>query len=498
MAEDQAKPDGNDNVFDLNFWRETHPKEEGEEGGGGDGRPPAGGGVVVGPEPTYASDDHLALEVARRLNGTWHYVARWGEWVFWNGQLWVRDTGLAVMRHVRGVSRWCSTEIINFATPPGAKVKTIRSLARTVSNGRTHFNVERLARTDERLARDSTDFDADQWLLNTPGGIVDLRTGALFPHDKNQLMTQMAGATPEGDCPVWMRFLGEFTGGDHLYQEYLKRAVGYSLTGSTEEEMFLFLYGPANTGKSKFVETVRALHGTYGCSASMDTFIATQNHGHATEIARFVGKRLVTAAETDEGCRWDQQRMTTLTGRDEITANFMRQDQFSYYPQFLLMFAGNHRPRIMADGGAMRRRMHLLPCRHRPAKIDKHLIDKLKAELGGIMKWAVMGAVLWKEHGLNPPPIVTEATEDYFLTEDALSGWLDERCELVKSANSLTRDLYPDYKAWAKTANEYVLSEKRFTNAMLNMGFAPWKQVGTRRHGFTGIVLKTSNEELPI
>jgi hypothetical protein len=92
---------------------------------------------------------------------------------------------------------------------------------------------------------------------------------------------------------------------------------------------------------------------------------------------------MVTAAETDEGCRWDQQRMTTLTGRDEITANFMRQDQFSYHPQFLLAFAGNHRPRIAADGGAMRRRMHLLPCRHRPKQIDKHLIDKLKAELGG-------------------------------------------------------------------------------------------------------------------
>jgi putative DNA primase/helicase len=97
-------------------------------------------------------------------------------------------------------------------------------------------------------------------------------------------------------------------------------------------------------------------------------------HGHATEIARFVGKRLVTAAETDEGCRWDQQRMTTLTGRDEITANFMRQGQFSYYPKFLLMFAGNHRPRILADGGAMRRRMHLLPCRHRPAKLDTRLM----------------------------------------------------------------------------------------------------------------------------
>jgi putative DNA primase/helicase len=499
MAEDQAKPD-DENVIDLNFWRETNPrKEDTEDEGGGGGPPPPGGGQVVGPEAVWASDDQLALMLAARLEGTWHYVARWGEWVFWDGHVWVRDAGFAVMRHVRAVCRWVSSEIIRFATPTETPhKKVIPTLARTVSNGRTHFNVERLTRTDERVSRNSDDFDANQWLLNTPGGIVDLRTGGLFPHDKDQLMTQMAGATPEGDCPVWMGFLCEFTNGDQDYQYYLQRLVGYSLTGSTEEEIFVFLHGPANTGKSKFVETVRALQGTYGCSASMDTFIATQMHGHATEIARFVGKRLVTAAETDEGCRWDQQRMTTLTGRDEITANFMRQDQFSFYPQFLLMFAGNHRPRVLADGGAMRRRMHLLPCRHRPAKLDKRLIDSLKAELGGIMKWAVLGAVLWKEHGLNPPAIVKQATEDYFVSEDALSAWIDQRCDLHKSFNSLTRDLYPDYKAWAKAANEYVLSEKRFTNAMLNMGFPPWTDSRSRRHGFTGIALKASNDELPM
>jgi putative DNA primase/helicase len=126
------------------------------------------------------------------------------------------------------------------------------------------------------------------------------------------------------------------------------------------------------------------------------------------------------------------------------------------------------------------------------------LIDKLKGELGGIMKWAVLGAVLWREQGLNPPLVVVQATDDYFTTEDALSGWIDERCDLVKSLTSVTRDLYPDYKAWAKTANEFVLSEKRFTNAMLNMGFVPWKHEKTRRHGFVGIALKASNEELPL
>jgi putative DNA primase/helicase len=491
MSEDQ----GNDKVVDLKFsdenvvnlkdhWREHQPDDR--HGGGKGGPPDGGGGEIVGPTPTWASDDALALELARRLDGSWHYVPLWDDWFYWDGHLWRRDAGLSVLNPIREVCRWVSAGI------------DTKSLARTVSNGRTIFNVEKLARADDRIQRNIDDFDADDWSINTPGGIIDLRTGELYEHRREKLMTQMAGATPEGDCPVWRKFLGEFTGGDQPYQDYLQRVVGYSLTGSTEEEMFVFLYGPANTGKSKFIQAVRLLHGTYGCSSSMDTFIATQNHGHNTQIAKFVGKRLVTASETDEGCRWDQQRMTQLTGRDEISANFMRQDEFEYYPKFLLMFAGNHRPRLFSDGGAMRRRMHLLPCKHRPAKIDKHLIDKLKAELGGIMKWAVLGAVLWKQHGLMPPPIVTQATNDYFVAEDVLSAWIDERCDVTKSHEAQTRDLYNDYKAWAKAANEYVLSENRFSEALANLGYNRRLHSRTRRSSFVGIGLRTSNDELPM
>jgi putative DNA primase/helicase len=483
---EQAKPEAE--VVDLNFWRETRPPKEDDQGGGGGGGPPPGGdgGDADGVLPTWASHDALVLQVAGKLDGDWHYVGEWGKWYFWNRRLWVRDEVLRVTLPIREVCRWTSGRL------------EVKSLARHVSSSNTILGIEKLLRSDDRMACGAEVFDANEWLINTPGGIVDLRTGELFPHDKKQLMTQMAGATPEGDCPVWKRFLNELTGRDQAYQDYLQRLVGYSLTGSTTEEIFAFLHGPANTGKSKFVETVRSLHGTYGCASSMDTFIATQNHGHNTQIAKFVGKRLVTAAETDEGCRWDQQRMTTLTGGDEVSANFMRKDEFEYHPQFLLMFHGNHRPRLFSDGGAMRRRLHLLPFLHRPVKIDKHLIDKLKAELGGIMRWAVLGAVLWKQHGLMPPPIVTEATDDYFISEDMLAAWIDERCEMDKSREALTRELYNDYKAWAKAANEYVLSEKRFVNALINLGFRRFMDGRTRKSTFSGIGLRMSNEQLGV
>jgi putative DNA primase/helicase len=522
MSEDQEEPQGEnaqqaENVFDLNYWREihTHKEEDKRGGGGGDGGDDGGNGGPPEdgdsgdsePRPAWASDDAIASQTAARLDTRWYYVPHWGKWFCWNGKVWKRDEGLTVLNRVREVCRAVSAKIL-FRASVDAKIgapagksdepRMTPALARSVSSGRTIFNVERLARADERIQRNVEDFDANEWLLNTPGGIVDLRTGELYEHRREQLMTQMAGATPEGDCPVWRKFLREFTEGDQDYENYLQRLVGYSLTGSTEEECFAFLYGPANTGKSKFIQTVRLLHGSYGCGASMDTFVATQHHAHATEIARFVGKRLVTAAETDEGCRWDQQRMTSLTGRDEITANFMRQDQFSFYPKFLLMFHGNHRPRLTSDGGAMRRRMHLLPCRHRPSAVDRRLIDKLQAELGGIMKWGVLGSVLWKQHGLTPPQVVTEATDDYFVAEDLLLAWIEERCDVGSARDALTRDLYNDYKAWAKAANEYVLSERRFSEALANLQFKRKLHPRSRKSSFVGIALRVANDELSL
>jgi putative DNA primase/helicase len=472
-------------VVNLNFWREGKTREEERRGGGG-GPPAAPPPGDEGPVPTWASDDELALQLAGRLVPDWLYVKAEEKWLRWDSQRWLKDEIGAVTERVRGICRGTSAKIDS------------GSLARQVSKGSTISAVERLARSDNRIARTPADFDSDPLLLNTPGGIVDLATGELHPHDRRRLMTQMAGAAPEGDCPHWLRFLHEITGNDHDYQNYLQRLIGYSLTGLTDEEIFVFLHGPSNTGKSKFVEALRALHGTYAGNASMSTFVATQAERHTQDIAKFVGKRLVTAAETDEGRRWDQQRMTQLTGRDLVDAHFMHKNDFSYYPQCLLLFHGNHRPRLSSIASAMRRRMHLLPFKHLPSVVDKYLIDKLKAELGGIMRWAVLGAVLWRVHGLKPPPIVTEATNEYFIHEDILQAWIDERCFVDKSFRTLTRELHADYQAQTKAAGEYVLPQNRFVDALEGLGFDRWQDRKTRQRGIAGLQLIAHPAGLPI
>jgi putative DNA primase/helicase len=315
----------------------------------------------------------------------------------------------------------------------------------------------------------------------------------------------MTGAAPYGDCPHWRRFLEEVTGGDEEYQRYLQRLAGYSLCGDKSEEIFVFLYGPSNTGKSKFVECMRLLHGDYGTAAPMNSFLISHIEQHPTDIAGFVGRRLVTASETEEGRRWDQQRLTTLTGRDRVSARFMRGNFFEYMPTFLLMFHGNWRPRIGAVSDALKRRMHLLPFMHKPVKIDQHLLDKFRGELEGIMAWALRGCLEWQEQKvekLGPPAKVTAATDEYFELEDTIGHWIDENCDVdplnTGALYAGSRELYSDFVAWQK-GKGWVLSESIFVGRLeLIQGVRRSSRLPNGKRGFYGIALKRRQTTLDL
>jgi putative DNA primase/helicase len=450
--------------------------DDDDDKGGGPPGPPGGGGEHSD-DPAWGTENYLAVELVNRIVGEWRYVAEWDDWLCWDGTRWAVDNTLAYLLPGRRLAfDW-------------ARIVHTPGWARQINKAQTIMAVTRLARPDKRIATKVAAIDAKLWLYNTPGGTVDLHTGQCLPHNRDDLFMKIAGAAPAGNCPHWRRFLDEVTGGDRDYRNYLQRLVGYSLTGTCEEEIFVFLYGPSNTGKSKFVETIRLLHGDYGASAPMDTFTKYIGERHPTDLAGFIGKRLVTAAETEEGRRWDQQRLTQLTGRDRISARFMRGDFFEYIPQFLLLFHGNFRPKLSEASDAMRRRMQLLPFMNKPAVIDRKLLDKFRAELGGIMVWAIEGAVLWREHGLRPPKVVTEATDLYFELENTMGEWLEERCVLGNPDDrELGRALYDDFFVWMKLRGESYVPPDRQFRGRLEM-IQGVKRAASHRNGraFTGI-----------
>ena len=436
--------------------------------------------VVSSDESVWGTEDALALAFTRRYHRDWRYVAAWGRWLVWDGQRWRNEDTLAATDLIRSVCRQTALRADD------------RKVAAKLASSGTVGGVERLARADRRHAATTDEWDADPWLLNTPGGVVDLKTGRTRANDRGDRMTKITTATPRGECPQWRSFLNDVTGGDQKLQDYLQRMVGYALTGSTREHALFFLYGTGANGKSVFVNTLADILGDYATNAPMDTFMETRTDRHPTDMAGLRGARFVAAIETEQGRRWAESKVKNLTGGDKISARFMRQDFFEFFPQFKLFVAGNHKPAIRNIDEAMKRRLHLIPFTITvpPEKRDKHLQQKLLAERDGILAWALEGCLAWQRLGrLDPPQQVLDATDEYFEEEDAIGEFLDEDCQQSAVAREAISAIYQRWRERAERRGEYVGTSRWLTQQLINRGFAR-----TRLHGgakaLSGLSLK--------
>ena len=427
----------------------------------------------------YSNEDGLALAFSHQFAQDWRYCSSWSKWLVWNGVRWNVDKVLYVMHLCRTVCRCAAM----YADTP--KSKSRLASASTISA------IERIVRSDPRHSATVEEWDVNTWLLNTPGGIVDLKTGARGPHDRARRMTKVTTATPQGECPVWRNFLVNVTGGDAELQNYLQRVVGYCLTGDLSTHALFFLYGTGANGKSVFVNVISTVLGDYAANAPMDTFMESRTDRHPTDLAGLRGARFVSATETEQGRRWNESKIKAITGGDHITARLMHQDFFTYAPQFKLLIAGNHKPAIRNIDEAMRRRMHLIPFTITvpPEKRDPLLTEKLLAERDGILAWALEGCLMWQQLGLKQPATVVQATEEYFEAEDAMGRWLAERCNLGPNQKALTATLFNDWKQWSELAGEYTGTQRRFSDALLARRFEKWRNsMGVR--GYVGLDLK--------
>lgn len=431
------------------------------------------------PRAPEFSDEALALGFAAKHRDDLRYVAAWGRWLSWRGDHWREDRTLSAFDRVRMVCR---------AAADGCRTS---ATAKALASAKTVGAVHTLARSDRRLAATVDQWDNDPWLLNTPTGIVDLRTGRSQAHRRDDYCTKITAVAPGGGCPVWLKFLDRVTGGDKELQLFLQRMAGYALTGLTREHAMFFLYGTGANGKSVFLNTISHILDGYATSAPIETFIASNAERHPTDLAGLRGARLVTAIETEEGRRWAEAKLKVLTGGDPVSARFMRQDYFEFTPQFKLVVAGNHRPGLRSVDEAIRRRLHLIPFTVTipEDERDDELPEKLKAEWGGILAWMIEGALEWSLTGLDVPNAVRAATEEYFATEDALAQWMSECCRVDPQGYATAAILFASWKAWAELAGEPSGNMKRFSQALAARGFQPRRQGGTGRNGFEGIDL---------
>jgi putative DNA primase/helicase len=478
-----------------------HRQRVGERGGGGRGARSA--------DVVEAHDIGVANLFIARFGEDVRYLKKFKAWYVWDTIRWREDWTHRVEDWVR---RLCE-EL-------GDKADTNKAQAERASHKKVAA-VLALARTYHAEVNMTPDqFDRDANLLNTPRGVVDLRTGELRPARRDDYMTMVTAVapTPPGEpsaCPRWDAFMRRIHPSAAV-REFLDMWGGYCLTGHTREHSFAIHHGTGSNGKSVMLTTQLRIWGDYGISARIEAFTFTQNEAHPTEIARLAGKRFVVANETEQGRRLAESRIKLLTGGDRVVARFMRKDEFEFEPQLKLNIVGNFKPRLSSTDEAMRRRLLLVPYATTipEAERDEGLSDALWKEAPAILDRFIEGAHRWYAEGLCKPPEVRAATDDYIEGEDVLGQFLTDECVTGEAADALAKvlmreqrdrgrvlddrlwsgssQLFAAWKSWKLLRGELAGSEKGFIQALTRrpeLGLRE-RRSSTGNRGFTGIGLK--------
>lgn len=314
-------------------------------------------------------------------------------------------------------------------------------------------------------------FDKDFDLFNTQNGYLNLKTGELKEHDKQQYFTKISNVeyTDKSDCPKWEEFLNDIFLGNQELIKFIQRAVGYSLSGHTTEQVLMVLYGNGRNGKSVFLDILNEIFGNYATNIQPQAIMASKTQSDASpEIAKLDGARLVTTTEPNEGERFDEGLLKQLTGGDRVSARKLYENEFEFTPQFKLWMATNHKPYVRGRDDGIWRRFVIIPFEKQiPLKeIDRDLTNKLKKELPAIMKWCVDGFLEWQRIGLSEPAIIKEQRDEYRTEMDSTEAFIEECCNIDATKYVKTSELFKAYDMWARQNHQYKMSNRKFRSEM--------------------------------
>lgn len=421
-------------------------------------------------------------------------------WHVWDERRWLRDSDGAAMRLMKETARSMWAEIGSIEAHASSEL--VRFIRTSESEPKLRAALS-LASSDAALVAAADSLDADPWLLNVENGTVDLRTGGLHRHDRAQLITKLSPVEYREDATssLWGAFLDRITGGDTNLSGFLQRAIGYSLTGSTSEEKLFFAHGPAASGKSTFLEAVKAVLGEYATTADFDSFLKKQGGGIRNDIARLAGTRMVIGVEVDQGRELAEGLVKQLTGGDKIAARFLYKEFFEFTPRFTLWLAANDRPQVRAEDDGMWRRILQVPFTQviPESERDPALKVKLRHDpehQAAILRWAVEGCLAWQRNGLQVPGVVKAYTEEYRLENDPVADFLTDACHRDTSATVTRAELHRAYNTYALANSERQLPPKEFTAALRRHGITDGPKVNGER-AWHGVGLNTTTQPRP-
>lgn len=421
--------------------------------------------------------DRTELQIADRLvrehGDKLRYCAALGGWFYWDAMQWVRDESGRARELAKAVARDLAQEATALMD---AQLFAAAKRAGSAAGVRAVLD---LASSDPLIAFTPDQADADPWALNCLNGTIDLRTGELREHSREDLITRVCNASydAKAKAPRFRQFLEEVQP-DPATRFYLRRLFGFAAIGAQHEHVFPVLYGPGANGKSQFTNALSHALGSY-CKGGPESLVVLSggNHEpHPADVALCAGARLVIVQETRTGAIVDSAKVKRLTGGDgKITARFMHGNFFEFKPGHALMLVSNFKPRADANDDGFWRRAQLVPFSVVIPLEDQDpmLGEKLRAEADGILAWIVKGALDWQERGMRlaPPQTVVAQTAEYRSGEDVIGQFIDEACTCEAKATTKAGALFDAYKSWCGSTGARWCSNNEFAAELLRRGF---------------------------
>lgn len=475
---------------------------------GGTTEPTAGGQ----PESTPAGQPFKYITDTMALTDDWNgvaftnahaprvrYHADRDRWLVWAGHKWELQPKTG--GKVKELAKQTSRSMLDLDLAGEDPKKVMKHITYSLSD-RGITAMLAMARTNPTITVSTDDLDAHALELNTPGGIVDLRTGQISPPDPAKLHTRSTTVTPDptANSSLWDQFLQQ-TFPDPEIRDYMQLLVGHSLLGEVRAHVLPFAYGSGGNGKGVFLEALIAILGTYAGSAPNGFLMGTGQAKHETELADLQGRRFVICTEVNPTDRFDEAKVKALTGGDTVKARFMRQDFFQFRPTHHLWLMGNDQPAVESGGKSFWRRLRLIPFTHEVPEEAK--IEDLQGILArdhgpAILAWAVDGAKRYLADGLREPEAVKAATETYAENTDTIGRFIDDECVINPSLVSSVTAIRAAYEDWCRANGERPITGRRFAGQLAKHGVqvgrgAPKGTAGVRMYGGIGLAARAED-----
>lgn len=397
------------------------------------------------------------------------------QWVIWNGLRWQVDSTGQIDLIAVDTARAVQHAVLDTVEDTNQRAAAMK-WAMQLENVKPRKNMIISAQALPGIATTIDLYDNDKMLLGVQNGTIDLHTCTFREARQADYITRLAGVEydPNADCPRWKQFISEVFANDKEMIAYIQRAIGYTLTGDTREQVMFLAYGTGSNGKSTMFHIIQRLLGDYADTTGFSTFDADSRSEQTNDLAKLKGARFVSIAETDEDKRLNEAKVKASTGEDLISCRFLHKEFFSYRPQFKIWLMVNHKPVIRGTDNGIWRRLQTIPFTQSfKGREDKTLKETLEVELPGILNWALEGLQEWHKQGLNTPDAIKTAAAQYRHENDVIAQWLDECCRVEPDAYVTTENAYTSYQGWCKVnGHSFVLTKTKFSQRLADKGYS--------------------------